>query len=149
MSNIIRLTSGQHHLILCESHTDVTHTDHTTATLGGLNLLTGTWGEEIREVVVRLLLEVFRGARDALLVECHILIEIGTQDGMLELRSELRVILMRIEGYNLEADHARNILNLLSSLIKHRGGELRMNNPADVGFIVIAVHSHNVIHQLE
>ena len=149
MGNIVRLTSGQHYLILCESHADVTHTDHATATLGSLDLLTGAWGKEIREVVVRLLLKVLRGACDALLVERHILIEIGTQDGMLEFRRELRVILVRVKGFYLEANHARNILHLLRGLVKHRGGELRMNNPADVGFIVIAVHSHNVIHQLE
>ena len=58
MSNIIRFTSGQHYLILCESNADVTHTNHATATLGGLNLLSRTRSKKISEIVVRFLLKV-------------------------------------------------------------------------------------------
>ena len=56
---------------------------------------------------------------------------------------------MRSEGLNLIAYHTRNILYLLCGLIQHRGGELSVDDPANISLIIVAVDCHYVIHQLK
>ena len=82
-------------------------------------------------------------------IKYEVTIEIGTKCRILQFQRELVIVLMRIHGLNLILHHTRNSLHLLCRLIQQLGLELRMDNLADIGPIVVAIDRHDVIHQLK
>ena len=119
----------------------MTCTNHRTATLGSLNLLTRTRSEDIAKVVFLII--------SVLLIKYNIRIEISSENRILQLNRCLLIVLMRIDGLNLIFCQTGNRLKFLGNLIQHLRRILRVDYLTYIYTIVIAVDAHNIVNQLE